>query len=113
MLRNIVCAGIVLTASIGLVMAEPVKGRITAIDGNKITIVVGAKKGEKGESKTYDAAANVKVQKASGKDKVEPLAGGLKAAELQNIDAKKGVGATLEVNGTSVTEITISGGKKK
>jgi len=114
MVRNMACAGLVLAVSIGFVSADPIKGRITAVDGNKISFMTApAKKGEKGESKTFDAAANVKVLKSAGKDKTEPLAGGLKAAELQNIDAKKGVGAVLEVTGSTVSEITISGGKKK
>ena len=113
MLRNIVCAGLVLTVSIGLAFAEPIKGKITSIEGKKVSFTTAAKKGEKGESKTYELADKVKVQKSMGKDKTEVLTGGLKAEELQNIDAKKGVGAVLEVNGTTVTEITITGGKKK
>lgn len=114
MLRNIVCAGLVLTVSIGLAVAEPIKGKITSIEGKKVTFMTAPpKKGEKGESKTFELADKVKVQKSMGKDKTEVLTGGLKADELQNIDAKKGVGAVLEVNGTTVTEITITGGKKK
>ena len=114
MLRSIVCASVVLAASFGLAMAEPVKGRIVSIEGKKITVLVGAKKGEKGESKTFDLGTDVKVLKVTGKDKSEPLAGGLGAPELKNIDAKKGVAGSLEVNGNTVSEIRIMiFGKKK
>ena len=114
MLRNIACAGLVLSVSIGLAFADPVKGKIHSIDGKKVTFTTApAKKGEKGESKTYELGDKVKVQKSMGKDKTEVLAGGLKAEELQNIDAKKGIGAVLEVNGNTISEITITAGKKK
>ncbi len=112
MLRKLACAAVVLTCSLGLAMAEPVKGKITSIEGTKLTATVGAKKGEKGESKTYDIAKDVKVTKA-GKDGKTDLPGGLKAEELIKIDAAKGVNATLEVTGNTVTEITLAAGKKK
>ena len=112
MLRNLACASVVLAASLGFAMAEPVKGRITSIEGNKLTATVGAKKGEKGESKTYDLAKDVKVNKG-GKDGKTDLPGGLKAEELKKIDATKGVSAVLEVTGNTVSEITITTAKKK
>jgi hypothetical protein len=103
---------LVLTASIGLATAEPIRGRITSIEGNKLTATVGAKKGEKGEAKTFDLAPTVKVNKG-GKDGKTEVADGLKAAEFKNIDAKKGLSAVLEVNNNTVTEITLTGGGTK
>ena len=110
MIRNLLCAAFVLTLSLGLAMAEPVKGKITKIEDGKVTITVGAKKGEKGEAKTYDLAKDCKVCKMDKKDKVE-VTGGLKADELKNLD--KGLNATIEVTDGKVTEIVIGGGKKK
>ena len=113
MIRNLLCAAFVLTLSLGLAMADTIKGaRITKIEDGKITATVGAKKGEPGEVKTFDVAKDCKVCKMDKKDKVE-VTGGLKADELKNIDAKKGIGATLEVTDGKVTEIILGGGKKK
>ena len=113
MFRNLAAAAIVLAVSLGLAMADPVKGRITKIDGKKITVMVGAKKDAKGEEKTFEAAADVKVSKKAGKDgEKTALTGGLGAAELKNID-EKGVGAVLEVTDGKVTEITIMVRKKE
>lgn len=112
MLRNVMCAVAVLGLSLGLAFAEPVKGKITAIEGGKLTAVVGADKkaGKAGESKTFDIAKGCKVCKMDGKNKVE-VPGGLGADELKNLG--KGVGATLEVNDGKVSEIILGGAKKK
>lgn len=112
MFRNLIAVAVLVTASFGLVMAEPVKGRITSIEGKKVTIMVGAKKDVKGEAKTFDLGNDVKVMKA-GKDGKSAIDAGLNAPQLKNIDAQKGVGAILEVTNGKVTEITIIGGKKK
>ncbi|MBX9679174.1 MAG: hypothetical protein K2X38_10460 [Gemmataceae bacterium] len=112
MLRNVLCAFVLLALSLGLAMAESVKGRITKIDGGKVTVEgIGAKKGEKGESKTFDLAKDVKVSKKDKKETI-PLEGGLKNEALKDLGAK-GVGATLEVNDNKVTEIIVSEKKKK
>lgn len=111
MLRNVLCAFVLLALSLGLAMADTVKGRITKIDGNKITVDgIGAKKGEKGESKTFDLAKDVKVSKRENKETSE-LKDGLKAEALKDLGAK-GVGATLEVNDNKVTEIIVNMKKK-
>jgi hypothetical protein len=100
MLRNIVCAGIVLSLSLGIALAETVKGKIESVDGNKITVMV------KKDKKTYTAAPNVKVQRMAGKDK-QPVAEGLKSADI-----KAGAPVTLEVTGDTITEITLPKAKK-
>jgi hypothetical protein len=112
MLRNILCAVALVALSLGLAMADTVKGRITKIDGGKVTVDgIGAKKGEKGESKTFDLAKDVKVSKKENKE-TSALEGGLKNEMLKDL-GKKGVGATLEVNDNKVTEIILTVPKKK
>jgi len=110
MWRNAIGAFVIVVLSVGLVVAEPVKGKITKIGDGKITVVSG----KKGETKTteYDLAKDVKVLKLEGKDKLE-LQGGLKNEALQSIDAKKGINAVVNVEGNKVTEIVISQKKKK
>jgi hypothetical protein len=105
MLRNLICLVAVLGVCFGLALAEPVKGKITKIDGGKVTLTT-----KDAGDKTYDVAKDVKVFKMDKKNKVAVDAG-LKADELTNISGK-GVNATVEVVDGKVTEI-ILGGKKK
>jgi ABC-type nitrate/sulfonate/bicarbonate transport system substrate-binding protein len=107
--RKAACAFAILALCVTFAMAETVKGKITKIGDGKITVTTG-KKGET-KSMDYEIAKDVKVLKQEGKDKVE-LQGGLKNEALQNI-GKKGVNATLNVDGNRVTEIVIGSGKKK
>jgi hypothetical protein len=107
-MRKFVGAVAILAVSFGIAMAEEIKGKITKIEGDKISIVSGKDKAPK----TLDLAKDVKVSKMDKKDKVA-VAGGLKAEQLQNIDAKKGVNATLVTTDGKVTEIILGGGKKK
>ena len=112
-MRKFVGAVAILAVSFGIAMAEELTGKITKIDGGKITFEE-KKKGDKEfqPAKTYETTADVKVSKV-GKDGKVAVADGLKAAELQGIDAKKGKGAKINVEGGKVTEITIVGAKKK
>jgi hypothetical protein len=109
-LRNVLGALALIAMSVGLVMAEPVKGRITKIADGKITVMVG-KKGE-AKANTYELAKDVKVVRQKDDQKVE-VEGGIKNKQLQNIDETKGVFATVNVDGNKVTEIVLGGGKKK
>ena len=110
-----VLAGAVLVGvmTFGVASAETVKGKVTRISGDSLTITAkAAVKGQKGEAKSYDIAKDVKVYKMDKKTRLD-VADGLKAAELQNL-GKKGIQATLTVVDNKVTEITIGGkGKKK
>lgn len=114
MFRTLAATAVVLTLSLGLAMADPVKGRITKVEGKSITMMVGAsvKKEIKGEEKKFEAAADVKVNKMNKEGEKTALTDGLGAAELKSIDAK-GVGAILDVKDGKVVEVTITGGKKK
>ena len=109
MLKKFVCVFAIAAMCLGIdVCAKEIKGKITKIDGNKITFVEAKQK----DSKDYEASKEVKVCKMEKKNKNE-VAGGLKAEPLQNIDGKKGIQAMLVVgDDNKVTEI-ILGGKKK
>jgi hypothetical protein len=112
MFRILVGASLAVALTFALAPASEVKGKITSINGDTISVTVTPPKGEKkGEKKTLTADKDVKVYQLVKKKRVE-VPDGLKAAALQNL-GKKGVAATLNVNDDSkkVTEITL--GKKK
>ena len=109
MLRKFVCAVVIVGLGIGLAAAEELKGRITKIEGTKITFQAMEGKDKKGEAKVYDLAPTAKV--TSGKDNKE-VVGGLKSAQLSKI-SDKGVAATINVDGGKVTSINLSGGGTK
>jgi len=95
-------------------------GQITKVDGNKVTFKKFAKKGEKGEEVTLEAAADVTVTKGAGfkKDaekKGEPLEGGLKNDLFTKIAEGKGVAAQITTaddgaNKGKITAISTFGG---
>ncbi len=110
MIRKLVCSVAILGLSLGLALAEEVKGRITKIDDKKVTVVTGKKDDKK--TMEYDLAKDCKVSKMENKAKVE-LTGDARKEALANIDGKKGVFATVTVDNGKVTEIVLGGGKKK
>jgi hypothetical protein len=99
-MRKLVGAVVVLAFCFSVAVAEDIKGKITKIDDQKVTIMV------KDAEKSYPLAKDVKL--LMGK---EPLAGGLKASVFQKLDPKKGVAATVVVTDNKVTEIRVQ--KKK
>jgi hypothetical protein len=116
MLKKFGCAvAVLLVGSIAL--AETVRGVITEIKDDEITVNVFKKKGQEPEKKTYKIdAKKVKVVRAKGKDDTEDSS--LKA--LKEVIAKskgriKGAFATIEVKDGTATEIKFRtfGGKKK
>jgi hypothetical protein len=113
MFRILAGVSLVVALSFALAPASEVKGKITSISGQTISLTTTAAKGEKGEKKTLTAAKDVKVYQMVKKQRVE-VPDGLKATELQNL-GKKGVTATLIVDDDTkkVTEITLSKKKKK
>jgi transcription antitermination factor NusG len=92
-MRSLIAAGVFLTMSLGLVMADQFTGTIKKIDGNKLTISKKSKKDPDAGEVTLPVAANVKVTKGKfNKDagKIEagdPLEGGLKNEAIK-VDAK-------------------------
>jgi hypothetical protein len=96
MFKKLLGAVAILVLSLGFVVADEFKGKVTKVDGAKITV-----KGKDGE-KTFDTTG-AKVQK-KGKD-------GTVAAQASDI--KENVGVVVDYEGTKVKEVTITGGKKK
>jgi len=107
MLRKFACAIAIVGFSLGLALAEDLKGRITKVDADKSTITFSEKKGDAG--KDYDATG-AKVFKKDGDNKVA-VEDGLKAKMFTKI-GDKGMGATISVTDGKVTEIVLSGKKK-
>jgi hypothetical protein len=108
MIRKFLCAVVVMALSIGFVMAEEIKGKITKLDGNKLTITT--KKDAVG--KELDLAKDVKVFRMVEGNK-EAVSEGLKAKQLTKI-GDKGITATVITNNDNkVTEIILAGKKKK
>jgi hypothetical protein len=123
MIRKLVCTMFVLLAGIGFVMADEIRGVITKVDGNKVTIQKTKKVDKKtendGEPITIEAAKDVKVNKGMGAKggKVEvgdAIEGGLKNEMFSKIPGK-GLNAqvTTSEGNKSITAIVILAGKKK
>ena len=110
MVRKLICAVAILGFSVGLALADEVKGSITRIDDKKVTVVTGRKTDKK--TTEYDLAKDCKFVKMEKKTKLD-LQGGAKNEAFQNIDAKKGLPATLNVVDGKVTEVILGGRKKK
>jgi hypothetical protein len=107
MLRKFVCAVAVLALSLGFVMADEIKGKITKLDGSKLTI-----ESKKIGVKELELAKDVKVFRMVEGNK-EAVSDGLKAKQLTNINPK-GLNATvITSNDNKVTEIILGGKKKK
>jgi hypothetical protein len=88
-----------------------VKGKITKISGDSVTVMV--KKKNDTVEKKYTMAKECKVCKFE-EDKKVALDGGLKASVFKDIDAEKGVAATLILNDQDqVTEVIVGTAKKK
>lgn len=113
MLRKFVCAVAILGLSIGLAIAEDIKGKITKISDTKLTFTAADpdNKGKYLDAKDYTISSDAKVSKMVKKEKVA-VEGNLKAKELTDIPAK-GLNATISVTDGKVSEIVLGGGKKK
>ena len=79
-MKRLILSAVILTLSLGVALAEEVKGRITKIDDKTVTITNKDNK----DGKTYDIAKDVKVCKMV-KDAKEALADGLKSEELKDL----------------------------
>jgi hypothetical protein len=105
MLRKILCAVTILAISMGVAMAKELKGKITKIDGTKITFVEGKDK----DGKDLEAIKDVKISQMKEKEKVA-VEGGLAGIKI----GEKGKTATLITNDDKkVVEIIFSGKKAK
>lgn len=127
MIRKLVCAVAVMVVAVGFVMADEFTATITKVDGGKITYQK-MKKTKKGEPAAKDGdpvvinAEGATVAKGTfNKDtkkleKGDAIEGGVKGlAELVTKAGDKGVNAriTTDADNKKVTEILVTGGKKK
>jgi hypothetical protein len=112
MLRKFVFGFVVIAFSVGVLAAADLNGRITKVDGDKITFEEG-KKGEYKDAKVFTVAKDAKIMKA-GKKGSEPtaLSGGLTNEMFKSIEKAIPATITTDDKGT-VTAITVKGGKKK
>jgi hypothetical protein len=117
MLRKCVFAFVLVAFSVGILSAAELTGRITKVEGNKITFEEG-KKGDDGKfvygtAKTYTVKEGAKIMKG-GKKNAEPtaLTGGLTADIFKNA-TEKAVKAKITTDDSNVvTEIITQGGGK-
>jgi len=131
MLRKCVFTFVVAAFSVGILSGAEMMGRITKVDGDKITFQEAKKKpeGEKGfdfgTAKTYTVAKDAKIMKGGvamfgkgkggkgGKGGGEPTAleGGLTNDTFKNIDPEKGRFAQITTNDAGVvTELRVAAG---
>jgi len=114
MLKKFGCAiAVMLVGSIAL--AETIRGVITEVKDDEITVMVRVKGEKKGEKKTFKIdAKKVKVMKMKGKDDSEDSTlTALKKAVEASTGRRKGAAAVLEVKDGKDTEIKYGGGRRK
>lgn len=118
MVRNLIAAAVAVVVFAGGLVAGEVKGKLVKIDGDKITVMVGAKKDVKGEEKTFTVLKDAKVVSVSGKkgeQKEETLSDGLKNAAFAKVGSGKGgpVVTLITDDKDGVKELKVSAAKKK
>ena len=115
-MRKFLCATVVTVCVLSVAMAEDVRGRITKIEGDKMTIVSG----KKGEQKTTEVTLTAKTKFVKGKfnkaeKKVEPGAavegGKTTLSTMLDKAGKRGVFALVTVENGKATQVIIMGGK--
>ena len=112
MLRKGLFAMVMLVLCFTFVAAETIKGKITKIDENSVTIVSGKDK----EGKSYPIAKDCKFNqtvKKDDKDVKEKIEGGTKASVFAKLP-EKGLYATIVTDDTTkaVTEVILPAKKK-
>jgi hypothetical protein len=105
---------LVLVGSIAL--AETLRGVITAVEGDKVSITVRKKGEKKGEKKEFTLAKDAKIFLVKGKDDKEKKdVSDLKKA-IADSKGGKGVIASVEVTDVEkgpITEVNYGGKRKK
>jgi hypothetical protein len=124
MIRKFVCAAVVACVTFGFAMADEFSAMVSKVDGDKVTFYKtkfdkDTKKTVKdGAETTLTAAKDVKVNKGKvTKGKVElgdAIESGLKNEMFTKI-GEKGVSVriTTSADNKSITDIVVTGGKKK
>lgn len=122
MLRKIVCVGVILTLSVGVVFADEFGALITKVEDNKVTFYPFEGKGKdakKGEEKTMKVAKDVKIVKGKFNKEAkkfeagDEIEGGLKHKMFAEIP-EKGIFAFIATDDDNkrIKEIRVFGGKK-
>jgi hypothetical protein len=96
MIKKLLGAAAIFVLSLGLVVADEFKGKVTKVDGSKVTVK------NKTDEKTFDITG-AKVAKKS-KDGEEAAAAS---------DVKEGSGVMVIHEGGKVSKVMVGGGKKK
>ena len=114
-MRKLIAAAVVFALGMGIAMADDVRGVLKAVDGDKLTVTVKSKKGDKtGEDKTFVVPASAKVCKGSfNKDTKKFEAGDALDGGLKNEMVKAGAFVTVTTESDKVTQVIVGGGKKK
>ena len=121
-MRKFVCAAVVAVCAVSVAMSDEYFATIKKIDGDKVTIIKGKKKGQPGEESTLTLTKDAKIVKgkfdADTKKLVagDAIEGGTKGlSELVEKAGEKGVGAMIvtDADNKNITEIRTVGGKKK
>jgi hypothetical protein len=123
MVRKLFCSMFVMTVAIGFVCAEDFRASITQVKDGKVTFykIEGkgkdAKKSEKSETLPVKDGATIAKGKFDKDTKKlvagDAIEGGLTAKIFKEIDAEKGVGASITTDDGKITQILVGGGKKK
>lgn len=119
MLRKVVAASLILVFCVGVTFADELFGRITKVEGNKVTFTPFKGK-EKGEEQTFTVSKNVKVVKGKFNKETksveagDELEGGLKHKMFKDI-GEKGIFAQIVTDDNKIKEIRVMQrkGKKK
>jgi hypothetical protein len=110
-------AATVVLVGIGFAMSDEFQATIKKVDGDKVTFAKKVKKGETAKDETM-SAAGVKVFKGKFNketkmvEKGDAIEGALSADVFKNIP-ENGVGAFIITSGDKITEIRVTGKKKK
>ncbi len=126
MVGKLCCSMVVFAVAIAFVGADEYIGKITKVDGEKITFqkMTKAKKGEKskedGDPVVLTADKDTKFfKKTFDKDTKklveEALPDGIKSEIFTKIDPEKGLPASITTEGDTkkATKVVVGGGKKK
>lgn len=116
MFRRFVGAVVVLAVALGVGLAEEIKGKITKISDESVSIAAYDKETKKyADAKSYPLAKDAKfimVKKVEDKEEKTAIEGGAKASVFTKLP-KDGLSASVEVKDSKVVEIRIKAGKKK
>src|SRR5262245_6159725 len=107
MFRKLFALAVAVCFFAGSLSAAEVKGKLVKVEGDKITVLVGATKKEKGEEKVFTVVKDAKAVAVKGKKNAtteEDLTDGLKNDAFK-IGDKGGPNVTLTTEGEGTKEV--------